>query len=100
MRILFKSLGRLVNAYKLQKLLSALICLFFVFIRMQPYNLCYLVAYCVNGIKARHRVLKYYGNLVSSYLSEILIGHLFNFVTVKSDCSAYKLARVCGKPHY
>ena len=100
MRVLLKALCGLVYSHKLQKLPRPFVSLFFGFICVQKYNFHNLIPYCVNRVKACHRVLEYNGNLVSANFAELLFGHFFNFMPVKVNRTADQFTGVCGKPHY
>ena len=58
MRILLKSLIRLVYTYQSKKLSCSLPCLFFILICMQKYNFHYLVSDSIYRVQACHRILE------------------------------------------
>lgn len=65
MGILLEALCRLVYADELEQLLCAVMSLFLALAGVQADNLGYLIAYGIDGVEARHGILKDYRNLVA-----------------------------------
>ena len=100
MRILLKTLLRLVYTDQFKQLFGARMRLRRRFVGVQLYDLGYLVAYRIYRVKAGHRILEYYRDLVPTDLSELLFGHFVDLMSVKADSTADKSSRICGKTHY
>ena len=73
--------------------------LFLALAGVQADNLGYLIAYGIDGVEARHGILKDYRNLVAPDFAHFFFAHLVNLMTVEIYRTADELAGISGKPH-